>query len=131
MDGANQVELTNYPVRKHKSFNARVELIHASLVARNMATIELRSHRLVQEVVRQKMDEDSIRAVYAGVTVLLSAVCPYVSGTDPTRHETWRVPIADKYTPHICKIEDIFGPDIHAGRHDGTTTSGYIFSTYA
>lgn len=131
MDGANELNLLNYPSRKHKYFSARAELIHVSLITRNMATNEIRIHRLVQEVVRQKMDEDSIHTVYAAVAVLMSAVWPYVSGTDPTRHQAWRVPIAEKYTPHICKIEDLFGPDIRTGKYDGTTTSGYIFSSYA
>ncbi|KAK3941873.1 hypothetical protein QBC46DRAFT_381661 [Diplogelasinospora grovesii] len=96
-----------------------------------MAANELRIHRLVQEVVRHKMDERTLRAVHAAVAVLISAVWPYVSGTDPTRNQAWRVPIAERYTPHICKLEDLFGPDMRDGKYDGTATSGYVFSSYA
>jgi hypothetical protein len=61
-------------------FNARAELIYVSLITRNMATNELRMHRLMQGVVRQRMKENELRTVYAAVTVLLSAVCHMSAG---------------------------------------------------
>lgn len=131
VEGAKDVELTNYPLKKFEYFNARAELIHASLVIRNMAANELRIHRLVQDVVRQRMEESELQAVFAAVMVLLSAVWPYVCGTDPTRNQLWRVPIAEKYTSHVCRLEALFGPDIRKKVYRGTPTSGYIFCSYA
>lgn len=121
----------SYPVKKRDYFYARAELIHTSLITRNMATNEIRVHRLVQDVVRHNMDDDTLHLVYETVAILLSAVWPYVSGTDPTRNQAWRVPIADRYTPHICMLERYFGHDIKNGAFDGTATSGFIFSSYA
>lgn len=131
MDGAKGIELPNYPVKKNEYFNARAELIHRALVTRNMAANELRIHRLVQDVVRNKMKESELHNVYAATGVLLGAVWPEVCGTDPTRNQSWRVPIADTYTPHICRLEGLFGPDIREGRYGGTATSGYLFCSYA
>ncbi|KAL8831927.1 MAG: hypothetical protein Q9170_005089 [Blastenia crenularia] len=97
MDGINGVELPNYPLKRSVYLNARAQLIHSSMVIRNMATNELRIHRIVQDVVRQKMEKTELQSVFATVMSLLSAVWPYVSGTDPTRNQLWRIPIAEKY----------------------------------
>ncbi len=42
MDGMKDVNVPHYLVKKHHYFSARAELIHGSLVSRNMATNELR-----------------------------------------------------------------------------------------
>lgn len=130
-DGAKEVELPNYPVKKQQYFTARADLIHLSLVTRNMATNELKVHRLVQDVVRHKLAQAELHAVYAGVALLISSVWPYVCGTDPTRNQAWRVPIAERYTPHINKLEALLGPEVRASRFYGTAASGYLFSSYA
>ncbi|KAJ0120519.1 tetratricopeptide repeat domain-containing protein [Diaporthe amygdali] len=131
LDGAKNVTLPNYPVKKRHYFDARAELIHTSLVSRNLASNEIRLHRLVQDVVRENMDDELLHSVYGAVAVLLSAVWPFVSGTDPTRNQAWRVPIADRYTPHICKLEEHFGESIKEGSFNGTEISGFVFSSYA
>ena len=131
LDGIRQVELQNYPIKKKNYFDARAELIHAALVTRNMAANELRVHRLVQDVVRQKMKESELHAIFAAAISLISAVWPYVCGTDPTRNQPWRIPIAERYTPHICRLEALFGSEIREKRYNGTATSGYIFCSYA
>ncbi len=130
-DGVEEVELPRYPIKRNEYFSARSDLIHASFVTRNMATNELRIHRLVQHVVRQTMEERELHAVFAAAVWLLSAVWPYVCGTDPTRNQLWRVSIAEKYTPHITRLEDLFGPEIREKKYHGTATSGYIFCSYA
>ncbi|KAH7265628.1 uncharacterized protein BKA55DRAFT_559302 [Fusarium redolens] len=131
MDAAKDVKLSNYPAKKHIYFKARTELIHASLIKRNMASNELQIHRLVQQVVRQRMDENRLHDVYSAISILLSSVWPYVSGTDPTRNQAWRIPVAERYAPQICKLEENFGSDIKNNRFQGTAISGYIFSSYA
>ncbi|KAF5969746.1 tetratricopeptide repeat domain-containing protein [Fusarium bulbicola] len=131
IDGAKDVKLSNYPAKKHIYFKARTELIHASLIKRNMATNELQIHRLVQQVVRQRMDQKRLHDVYSAIAVLLSEVWPFVSGTDPTRNQAWRIPVAERYAPQICKLEEHFAFDINSNRFQGTAISGYIFSSYA
>ncbi|KAG5772055.1 hypothetical protein H9Q72_001668 [Fusarium xylarioides] len=120
MDAAKDVKLSNYPAKKHIYFKARTELIHASLIKRNMATNELQIHRLVQQVVRQRMDQKHLHDVYSAIAVLLSEVWPFVSGTDPTRNQAWRIPVAERYVPQICKLEEHFGIDINSNRFQGT-----------
>ncbi|KAK7912199.1 tetratricopeptide repeat domain-containing protein [Apiospora marii] len=131
LEGLRNDILSGLLSKRHEYFNARAELIHASLVTRNMATNELRVHRIVQDVVRGQLSEDDLRSVYAAVSRLISAVWPFVCGTDPTRNQAWRIPVAERYTPHICMLERIFGPGIREGRFTGTTTSGFVFSSYA
>ena len=123
-EGAKDVELSNFPNRKHTYFSARAELIYASLVTRNMATNELRIHRLVQEVIRNQMDKTTSHVVFGAITILLSTVWPWVSGTDPTRNQAWRVPVAEKLTPHICTIEKLFGSEVREGKWSRTAMSG-------
>jgi hypothetical protein len=131
MKGAKDVKLRNYPTKKHGFFNARAELIHISLVSRNMATNELKVHRLVQAVVRQQMSQNETKAAFSAASILISAVWPWVSGTDPTRNQPWRVPIAERLEAHICNMEKLFGADIRAGDIEGTVTTGSMFSSYA
>jgi hypothetical protein len=128
-DGAKRIELEHYPVNKIDYFNARAELINSSLVSRNMAMNELRIHRLVQEVVRHKMNSSELQAIYAATTTLISAVWPYV--THSTRNRVGRVPIAEKFTAHICRLEALFGSDIRKGEYSGTPESGFLFCSYA
>ena len=131
MDGAQEIELKDYPVKKYMYFDARSELIQVSLISRNMATNEIRIHRLVQTVIRDMMTPQERQAVFAAAAVLISTVWPWVSGTDPTRNQLWRIPIAEKYTQHICQLEKLFGAEIKEGKFNGTATSGYIFCSYS
>jgi hypothetical protein len=126
-----EVKLPNYPIKKDEYFNARAELINTSFVTKNMAANELRIHRLVQDVVRQRMEENELRTIYAAAALLISAVWPYVSGSDPTRNQFWRIPIADKYTAHVCRLHALFGAEIREEKYVGTATSGYVFCSYS
>ncbi|KAL9611676.1 MAG: hypothetical protein Q9167_003705 [Letrouitia subvulpina] len=91
------IELPDYPKKGRPYFNARADLLRASLVKRNIASNELRIHRLLQDVVRHKMSESELHILYASAASLLHSAWPYVSGTDPSRNQSWRVPIAEKY----------------------------------
>lgn len=130
-DGAKKVKLKNYPVKKREFINAKAELIHISLASRNMATNEIRVHRLVQAVVRERMSETETNAAFAAVSVLISSVWPWVSGTDPTRNQPWRVPIAERLDAHICNLEKLFGTAILGGEFDGNATAGNLLCSYA
>lgn len=129
--GASEVKLPGYPTEEHDYVAACEELIQASLVVRNAATNELRVDRPVQKITRDKMGTDEMYAVYAAVMDMISIVWPWVSGIDPTRNQAWRVPIAERFTPHICHIEDLLGDDIRNAKFEGTETSGHVFSSYA
>ncbi|KAI9664019.1 MAG: hypothetical protein M1821_007510 [Bathelium mastoideum] len=131
VEGAKKVALDDFPKTKAVYFEARTELIQTSLIARNMATSELRIHRLVQDVVRETMDQEQLRLIFAGAIVLLSSVWPYVSGTDPTRNQSWRYTVADRYTAHIIRLEKLFEEDIRSRSYDGTAESGILFSSFA
>ena len=131
VDGGKEVKLPNYPIKKNEYFNARAELINTAFVKANMFAGELCIHRLVQDVVRQRMEERELQAIYAAAALLIDAVWPYVSGTDPTRNQLWRIPKAEKYTSHVCRLHDLFGSEIREGKYLGTTTSGYVFCSYA
>ena len=131
VDGRKEVELPNYPIKKDEYFNARAELINTAFVTNNMATKELRIHRLVQDVVRQGMEEDKLHAIYAAAALLISDIWPYVSGSDPTRNQFWHIPKAEKYTAHVCRLHALFGPEIQEGKYFGTAKSGYVFCSYA
>lgn len=131
VDGAKDVKFQSYPTKKRAFIEARAELLHISLTTKNMATNELKVHRLVQAVVRQKMSESATLSAFSAVSILISAVWPWVSGTDPTRNQPWRVPIAERLEAHICNMEKLFGEDIRAGEFEGTVTSGSVFSSYA
>lgn len=130
-DGAKKVKLKNYPVKKRDFINAKAELIHISLASRNMATNELRVHRLVQSVVRERMSEEETIAAFSAVSELICSVWPWVSGTDPTRNQPWRVPIAERLEAHILNLEKLFGTDILEGEFDGNATAGSLLSSYA
>ncbi|KAF2810563.1 uncharacterized protein BDZ99DRAFT_386857, partial [Mytilinidion resinicola] len=116
---AKDVSLKDYPSTKGKYFEARAELIHSSLVVRNMATNELRIHRLVQDVVKQRLSQDQLHDMFANAAILLSGVWPY------------RYRVGERYTAHISRLESLFGPEIREKKYDGTPTSGKLFSSYA
>ncbi|EFX00266.1 nb-arc and tpr domain containing protein [Grosmannia clavigera kw1407] len=120
----------DYPRQAAGYFAARSELLRASLVVRNMATGELRAHRLVLDVVRLQMDHNMLYSTCAAAAVLLSRAWPYVSGTDPDRNQAWRVPEAERYAPHICRLEALLGQAIRDGRYNGTATIGRLLCSY-
>ncbi|KAI9172710.1 nb-arc and tpr domain containing protein [Paramyrothecium foliicola] len=130
-EAAESIQLSGYPARKPQYFAARSKLIHASLITRNMATNELHIHRLVQDVVRSKLKNEDLHCVYSDAAILIASVWPWVSGTDPTRNQSWRIPIAENVTPHICKLEELCGQEIQEDKYNPTGTMGCLFSSYA
>lgn len=129
--GVKEVELPNYPKTGKAYFDARADLIQSSLIKRNMATNELSIHHLVQDVVRERMTPDELHQVFTATAILLVAVWPFVSGTDPTRNQAWRIPLCEKFSPHINRLEVLFGPSIRNGEHAGTVKSAAVFSSYS
>ncbi|KAL9028780.1 MAG: hypothetical protein Q9196_002903 [Gyalolechia fulgens] len=76
LDGVKRVELPNYPVKRSVYINARAELIYSSMVTRNMATNELRIHRIVQDIVRQKMGKSELQSMFAAVMYIFERGLP-------------------------------------------------------
>ncbi|KAK4146102.1 uncharacterized protein C8A04DRAFT_26270 [Dichotomopilus funicola] len=90
MTGVNGVDLANYPKTMKAYFDAREELLRSSLVSRNRDLGFVKIHRLVQEVVRQKVSIDELRETYnAGVT-LVSAVWPFLDDSNLNRVDRLR-----------------------------------------
>jgi len=129
--GANDVEPPDYPKTGKAYFDARAKLIQSSLVKRDIATHELSIHRLVQDVVRERLTSDELHDIFASAAILLAAVWPFASGTDPTRNQAWRTPICEKYSPHIIRLEVMFGPSIRSREYTGTVKSAAVFSSYS
>lgn len=77
--GAAAVDLLDYPKTKISYFEAREELIKSSLVTRNFELRFLKIHRLVQDVVRQKLTMKALQEVYDTAVSLVSTVWPFLN----------------------------------------------------
>jgi hypothetical protein len=100
--GAKHVKLENYPQAKTEYFEAREVLIKSSLVARNIELGFIKIHRLVQDVVRQKMSIQEFRAVYNAAVTLVSAVWPFVD--DSNLNEVKRLRRVQRYFPQVASF---------------------------
>ncbi|KAL1623881.1 hypothetical protein SLS54_004348 [Diplodia seriata] len=109
---ANEVKLDGYPKRKKDYYNARTELINTSLVKRDYETESLRMHRLVQDVVRRKMEPEEMQDVLEAATVLVSGVWPFVRFED--RNLTSRRKVCERYFPHISYWNTTLGDSIRS-----------------
>lgn len=103
MTGVNGVDLENYPRTKKAYFDAREELLRSSLISRNGDLGFVKIHRLVQDVVRQKMSIDELRETYdAGVT-LVSAVWPFLDGSNLNRVD--RLGQVHRFLPQVAALK--------------------------
>lgn len=106
LTGAKQTGLENYPQDKFQYFDAREVLVKSSLITHNMDLKFLRIHRLVQDVVRQKLAVDELRVIYDAAVVLVSAVWPFLDDTDTgdlNRVGRWRK--VQGYLPHVIAFK--------------------------
>lgn len=103
--GATNVELESYPQDKPSYFEAREALIKSSLVTRNMDLGFLKIHRLVQDVVRQKLSIEELRGVYSAAVTLVSAVWPFVDGSNLNRAD--RLHKLQRFSPHVSMFRSI------------------------
>lgn len=128
-EGARDVELDDYPKRKTDYFEARGELIKSSLITRNIDTEEVRIHRLVQDVVRQKMSLEEILSVFNSTVVLLSAVWPFVKLDN--RNLVTRCKIGKKYYPHMARLKQLIEKPIEAGEIKPSLQTAALFNKAA
>ncbi|KAI1448209.1 P-loop containing nucleoside triphosphate hydrolase protein [Annulohypoxylon stygium] len=103
--GAKQVQLENYPSDRPAYFEAREALMKSSLVIRNKQLGILRIHRLVQDVVRDKLDLPLFREVFNASTTLLSVVWPFIDNTN--LNEVDRLRKVQRFQPQVSKLRSI------------------------
>lgn len=90
---------------------ARGELIQASLVKRNDKKSELCIHRVLQDSVRAKMNEEKIRSSFACIVSLVSAAWPRVSLDK--RHTTIRWQQCKELFPHVLALKNYYEKRSH------------------
>ncbi|KAI9653617.1 MAG: hypothetical protein M1821_006964 [Bathelium mastoideum] len=125
-EGSRDVKLPNYPNKKSAHFDARAELIRSSLIVRNFELEVLRIHRLVQDVVRQKLSKNELSQVFNAAVTLMTAVWPFSRLTN--RNNTDRYLICDKYFPHISQWKHLFTNMIDSGDLGLTIASAALFN---
>lgn len=105
MDGADKIELDNYPKTKFEYMDARGELMNSSLVSRNIELRFLKIHRLVQDVVRQRLKISDMRQVYDAGVLLLSTVWPFFDDTNELGADRLRK--VQHYLPHAAALQHL------------------------
>ena len=132
-EASKMAELPNYPCGLEHYQDARDELIRASMITRDAATCDLSTLPELQEFIRDRTGSPGLHAIAADVAILISEVWPWMSGTDPTRHETWhfQAPIAERFSNHIHRLEQLFGDEIRQGMWEGTFELGHLFTSYS
>lgn len=103
--GSTSVEFEDYLRERVAYFEAREALARSSLVTRNINLGFLTVHRLVRDVVRQKMSPAELRAAYDAAVTLMSAVWPFVDATDPNKADRLRK--VQQYFPHIGTLRSV------------------------
>lgn len=103
--GADSVELPNYPSTRVAYFAAREELIKSSLVVRNIDQGSLKVHRLVQDLVRKKMQPPELQAVCNAAVSLVSAVWPFVNVSNLNSVERLRK--VRKYATQVVMLRSV------------------------
>jgi hypothetical protein len=121
-NGAISVKLESYPKTKADYFEARAELIRSSLITRHIDENEIRIHRLVQDVVRQKMPAGGLQIVFDDTINLLSAVWPFASLNKATETARWKE--CEQIFPHLARLKQLFEDQIRGG----DTKAGVAFA---
>ncbi|KXJ88661.1 hypothetical protein Micbo1qcDRAFT_213763 [Microdochium bolleyi] len=98
IEAVSGVDLKEYPADKSKYMEARQELIQSSLITRNTDLSFIKIHRLVQDVVRQRLDESELQAVLDAAVVLLSAVWSFFDESSELEADGLRQ--VQRYLPH-------------------------------
>jgi hypothetical protein len=128
-EGADKVDLDGYPQTKSAYFDARDKLIQSSLITRNSDIDEIRIHRLVQDVVRQKMGPTDLQAVFNPVIVLLSAVWSFVRLDN--RNLVTRRRICETYYPQIARLKCLFEKTLLSGELKPCIETAALFNEAA
>lgn len=91
----------NYPKTSMAYVNARTELARSSLVKRDVDRKELSMHRLIQDTVRIRMDQERLQKVFQSLVDLLYGSWPFSSFD----HSTQRHPVCEAIFPHIRSLQ--------------------------
>ena len=107
------VKLVNYPRSKKEYHRYLSRLLESSLVHRNASRGELRVHRLVQDVARDRMQQQSLSGlsdtVFDATLQLVSSVFPFITrGSDGRAHKVDRWIQCAKLIPHIIHLKRIY-----------------------
>lgn len=99
------ISFPNFPQKTAAWNAARGELIQASLVKRNDEKRELWMHRVLQDSVRAKMDEEKTTSTFACTVSLVSAAWPRVSLDK--RHTTSLTAVRG-VVPHVLALKSYY-----------------------
>lgn len=105
LNGAAKVSLKNYPKTRPAYFEARATLMKSSLVTRNVELGFLRIHRIVQDVVRQKMSDELLRQVFDTAVLLVSEVWPFANVSALCNSDRLRK--VQQLVPHVAAFRFI------------------------
>ena len=102
------------PAGKSAYHKDLAELVHSSLVRRNVEQKELTIHRLVQEAVRTKMQSSpsTLLMTFNATVKLISSVWPFATtphgGGYPAYNRIDRWDQCEKIIPHIRRLKQLF-----------------------
>ncbi|SPQ20325.1 4196d626-36d8-43bd-9a53-2dcfe937b147 [Thermothielavioides terrestris] len=103
--GVSGVDLEHYPKTEKEYIDAREELLKSSLVSWNRDLGFLKIHRLVQDVVREKMSLDELRAAYNAAVTLVSAVWPFLD--DSNLNKVDRMRKVQRCLPQVAALKAV------------------------
>jgi len=112
LTGASKVLLQDYPKTRIAYFDARATLMKSSLVTRNVELGFLRIHRIVQDVVRQKMNDEHLRNVFNAAVTLVSTVWPFANVSALCNSDRLRK--VQQLVPHVAAFRSIIENRTHS-----------------
>ena len=120
------VPLPDFPRSRASYCDARLELIESSLISRNIKSNELRIHRLVQDVVRNRMGKDVTDLTFESVITLLSFAWPFAKFDD--RNLTSRMARCETLFPHVEKLRSLFEDRIRSADFSASPAAASFFN---
>lgn len=107
MSGNNRVVLTGFPTDEESYHQARLDLTRRSLVTRNKQQLELRVHRVTQDVARAKWSTERLQNVFNAAVHLVSAIWPFPTMAE--RHNVLRWQACEDLLPHVVRMHELYG----------------------
>lgn len=104
-EGADKVELNDYPREQIAYMEAREELCKTYLVTRSTELDYLQVHRLVQANVREAVHITDLRSGFDAAVCLLFAIWPFINETNEYNVERLRQ--VEYYLPHIEALRQV------------------------
>lgn len=123
------VTLCHYPKNSVEYIHARTELIHSSLITRDIERKEIRIHRLLQEVVRERMSIEQTYNTFESTISLLSGAWPFVEFDE--RNQVDRLRRCARFLPHVERIRSLFETNIRSGTFKPPSPSAALFNEVA